>query len=121
MASVRRIVSDRYPYLPIRVNVREWELESYALIDTGFTGSLAVPSEFLNQATVTPDSRVGWALADGSIVDAPIYLGDVEIVGFTPIQGIAITFLGEEFVVGRGIIDRFRVTLDYGRQVIVED
>ena len=120
MASVRRIVSDRYPYLPIRVNVRRWEIEAYALIDTGFTGSLAVPSELLNQTTEMPDSRVRWALADASIIDAPIYLGDVEIVGFTPIPGISITFLGEEFVLGRGIIDRFRVTLDYGRRVIVE-
>jgi hypothetical protein len=32
----------------------------------------------------------------------------------------AITAIGSESLVGRGVIDRFRVILDHGRNIIVE-
>ena len=90
-----------------------------ALIDTGFSGYLAVPERFYHDDLGLPDSRVEWQLADGSTVEAPIYFGIVEIVGLPAVRA-AITVLGDEYVLGRRVLDQFRVTLDHGQEVIVE-
>jgi hypothetical protein len=48
-------------------------------------------------------------------------LGPWRSSGFLPCQlPAAIAILGNEHVLGLGILDRFRVTFDHGQQVIVE-
>jgi len=91
-----------------------------ALIDTGFTGDLVIPTRALNDTVGLPDARIDWQLADGSVVDAPVYLGTIEVVGIPPIA-VAITTLGNEYILGRGVIDRYRVTFDRGQRIIVEE
>ena len=58
-------------------------------------------------------------LADGSVISGAIYFGAVEIVGLAPVPA-AVTLVGSEFILGRGVIDRFRVTFDHGSYVIAE-
>ena len=115
-----RITSTTYPYLPIGVAIRGQQRDGLlALLDTGFTGHLAIPPSFLNGSLGLPDTVVDWELADGSIIHAPVYFGTVEIVGLARVPA-AITMVGNEYVLGRGILDRFRVTFDHGQQVVVE-
>ena len=66
-----------------------------------------------------PDDYHSWILADGSHVFAPFYLGTVHVgdVGASP---TAITALGDEPIIGRGIIDRMLLHLDHGERVVVE-
>ena len=120
MVQFSPVTSSNYPYVQLSVKIRDWQDNNYALIDTGFTGNLVVPVSLLSEAMGLPDSRIQWELADGSVVGAPVYLGTLEILGLPPIRDVAITFLGEEFILGRGIIDRYKVTFDHGEKVILE-
>ena len=78
-----------------------------------------MPTGSFNDNFGLPDTRVEWQLADGSTVDAPVYVGEVEIVGLPAVRA-AITMLGDEYVLGRSVLDHFKVTLDHGRLVTVE-
>ena len=49
-----------------------------------------------------------------------MYAGRLEIIGLSNIVRVSVTVLGDEYIVGIGIIDRYRITLDHGERVIVE-
>lgn len=113
------VISTIYPRLPIRITIHSHKIgKTLALLDTGFTGHLAIPTSILNGDLGLPDTRVDWELADGKKIDAPLYFGNVEIVGFDSIPA-AITILGNEYIIGRGILDRYAITFDHGEKVVV--
>lgn len=89
-----------------------------ALLDTGFDGDLVVPRSFEAVAGI-PNGIGEFFLADGSAVRCPVYLGSVEIgaLGAFPVE---IAALADECLMGRGLSDRFTVTLDHGRRIVVE-
>jgi len=118
MADSRQVVSRDYPYLSVRADARGHQFSGSALLDTGFTGHSALPTNQLSGFLGTPDGVENWELADGSVVSAPFYFGTVHIVDFPPVPAILI-FLGDEFV-SRRVIDRFKVTFDHGQEVVVE-
>jgi predicted aspartyl protease len=109
--------SAHFPYLPLRLEVGSRSHDVEALIDTGFDGPVAVPPERV--ANGDPDDYQRWTLADGSVVYAPLYIGLVQVGDVGTVEA-AITALGDEPLVGRGITDRFRLILDHGERVIVE-
>lgn len=119
MAEPRSVTSTTYPFLSIRIFLRSQRHGALALLDTGFTGHLVIPTSSLNGDLGVPDARIDWELADGSIIDAPVYLGVLEIIGLTSLP-IVITVLGDDYILGRGVLDRFKVILDHGQQVIIE-
>lgn len=119
MAQPLQVTSSDYPYLPVRVTIRGRSSEDLALIDTGFTGYLAIPATFFNGNLGLPDTRFEWELADGSTIDTPIYFGLVEIVGLPAVRA-AVAVLGDEYIVGRNVLDYYKLTLDHGQRVVVE-
>ena len=115
--AVERIESERYPYVPISVRVGEQTQAFEALVDTGLEGDTVVP-----EATVfaeSPNEYRRWTFVDGSVVEAPVYYGVVQVGTFEPVPA-RIARLGEETVIGRGIIDQYWVIFDHGERVIVE-
>jgi hypothetical protein len=70
-----------------------------------------------------PDSYVRYTLADPTAtVLAPSFLGKVTVANLVE-QGTsiaAISILGQEPIIGRSLARRFRITLDYGKRVVVE-
>ena len=119
MASPYQVVSTAYPFVSIRVDIRGHRYQGLALLDTGFTWELVVPRDLLSEETGLPEEHADWELADGRVVDAPVYLGSLEIVGLPPITSVAVIALGTEYVLGRGVLDRFEVVFDHGERVIV--
>ena len=113
------LVSQDYPYLPIKVTVRNFTLPFQALLDTGFDGHLVLP-EVLGTQLGNPDYLVKTRLADNSENAFPAYLGGVEIVGLGVVYMARLTLLGNECLMGQGVIKRLRVTFDHGIQIIVE-
>ena len=112
-----RLVSDRFPYLPLRLHVRDRTYAVEALIDTGFDGDVAIPPGLL--ADDAPDDYQRWTLADASIMYAPMYLGTVQVSDVGSVDAL-ITAMGDEPIMGRGMTDHFRLVLDHGERVIVE-
>jgi predicted aspartyl protease len=120
MAHPPRVTSTVYPYLEVRVAIRGQQVGGLvAMLDTGFTGHLAIPATAFSGSLGVPDAVVDWELGDASVIHAPVYFGHVEIVGLARVPA-AITLPGNEPLLGRGVLDRFRVTFDRGWQVIVE-
>lgn len=113
-----RVISARFPYLPLQLTVRGQTEQVEALLDTGFDGEIVLPAGFVPDEQ-RHDIYLQWVLADGSRVQAPAYLGTVMVGTFGPFNCV-ITVLGDEVIVGRSITDRFAVTLDHGMRIIVE-
>lgn len=94
------------------------------MLDTGFTGDIAVPEALLGDVAGTPDAYASLRLADGSSTFAAVYQGYVffyELEDDVHVRlHVTILAMGEEPLVGRGLMDRFRVTLDHGRRLIIE-
>jgi len=59
-------------------------------------------------------------LADGSLVEAAEYLGRIELVGMEDPVPARVTAFGDEPLIGRALIDRFRLTFDRGRRLLLE-
>ena len=110
-------VSSRFPYLPIRVNVDGTTYEGDALLDTGFSGGIMLPSRYLPDNALL-SGYIDWVLADHSTVRAPFYRCTVEINGFRPFRSTA-TIMGDEVLVGIRVISQFYVLLDHGERVVV--
>jgi predicted aspartyl protease len=114
----QRVVSSRFPYLPVHLDVDGHSEDVEALLDTGFDGDVAVPPSMVPGGQ-PPDYLETWTLADGTQLVIPTFLGSAQIGGL-PAFPVTLTALGDEPLVGRGVGDRFRITLDHGQQVILE-
>ena len=115
--AVEPVQSRRFPYLPIELRVGEHAQFLEALVDSGFEGDVAVP-----EGTAFPEpavARPSWAFANGLVVEAAVYLGTVRLGGYETLPAL-IAALGEEVIIGRGVIDRYLVTFDHGERVTAE-
>jgi predicted aspartyl protease len=118
VATDRPVISDRFPYVKIQVRVGSFDIEREALLDTGFEGFLVLAEGSLPRYEA-PDSFVQWNLADGPRVTTPAYVGAINI-GSREIAPAIVIELGDESIIGLRVIERFRVVLDHGRQVVFE-
>jgi predicted aspartyl protease len=116
--AVERVDGIRYPYLPVTVHIGSHAVAVEALVDTGFDGYLVLQPSLLS-TELTTDFYLRLELADGSSLQSPAYIGTIRVGNLASFPG-AITAIGSESLVGRGVIDRFRVILDHGRNIIVE-
>jgi predicted aspartyl protease len=124
----KKLISSRYPFLPLSIRVRVTprkgiDLNTQALIDTGFSGDIVVPvTEELKQSLA--DAYATWTMADGSEVMAPIFLGSIRFPQLdedvAEMVGVTVTVLGDQALIGQSILRRFTLTLDHGKQVILE-
>ena len=112
-------VSNVYPFLLVQIRIRDWEHETLALVDTGFEGSLVIPSSAFDSRLGNPDTSSNWTLADGSIVETPVYVGRLEIKGLSAVPDVVISLLGSDYILGRNVIDRFEIILDHGQKLTI--
>ncbi len=119
MAQDQLISAEPYPYLPIRVEVRGVRFEGLALLDTGYTGELVIPESALEEGIGIPVEHTDIEVGDNRVVNSPTYLGSLEITGLSIIPGVVVNVIGDEYIIGRGILDLYSVTFDYGQRVII--
>lgn len=118
------ISSSRYPCISIRVTIRQpvvanqQVLDLEAMIDTGFDGGVVIPRSLLDPA-LTPVRYLPWSLADDTEVLLPAFAGTVEIGALPPVATVVMP-LSEDALIGRHVIDNYRVIFDHGNQVIIE-
>ena len=119
MAQRPPVISEHYPYVPVRFAVGGATRTPEAMVDTGFDGALIVPESLADQLP-TEDEWTPWRLADGSVIWMPLYLATLQVGSFTSFAG-TVHVVGDEYLVGRAVIDRFSVTFDHGRHVEVRE
>jgi len=110
------LISHRYPYLPFRCQVKGLTFDAWAYVDTGFDGGLIVPESEAPKLGI-PLKLTLVELSDGSHLFAPefegaIQLGEVEMP-------ILVLCLGNEYLLGREVLDKLRVCFHRGEQVEV--
>ncbi|MCH7800017.1 MAG: hypothetical protein IIC24_00585 [Chloroflexi bacterium] len=113
------MTSEDFPYVPIRLHVRGMTFNGSALLDTGFEDALAVPSSLLEELPGPAEFQGRWQVADDRIITAPTYVGEVEFADMGRLS-IQFTVLGHEFIVGRRIMNRYRVCFDHGDRITIE-
>ena len=113
-----RLISTRFPYLPVQLTVRGRTYDMEALLDTGFDGDVVIPQDMITTAE-PPNGYLTWRLADGAGVRTAYYLGSIRMGGLGAFPVVA-NALAYQPTIGRGVTHRFTVILDNGRQVIVE-
>jgi clan AA aspartic protease len=124
----KKLTSTTYPFLPLSIHVRvsnrkDIDFHTQALIDTGFSGDIVVPATG-ELTQYPPDAFATWTMADGSEVLAPIFLGRIRFPELdedvAEMVGVTITVLGDAALIGQSILRRYTLTLDHGKQVILE-
>jgi predicted aspartyl protease len=113
----QRLISSRFPYLPIVLHVRQQTIRFDALIDTGFEGFIIVPHDTLSGEPA--DAAIPHRLADGSSFLCDAYVGTVDLAALGQFPAVVMA-LGNEWLIGRHITDQLRLILDHGQQVIAE-
>ncbi len=119
MAQDHLIESTNYPYLDIRVEIQGVQLQGAALLDTGYTGELIIPERTLVLLGPPIDNR-NIFLGNNQPVPSPWYVGTLQIVGVPEdFRSTFVQVIGDEYIIGREILDLFEITFDHGQRVIV--
>jgi predicted aspartyl protease len=115
------LVSTDYPYLQVKITRQNFRRRFRALLDTGFEGYVVLPVAFRRRLG-KPDLHILIRVADGTEGEFPAYRAGVEIVGLgvQVVYQAEIVLLGDECLIGQGIIKHLKVTFDHGNQVLVE-
>jgi predicted aspartyl protease len=79
----KSIISSHFPFLPLHLKLKlnknnAIDTETEALVDTGFSGDIVVPSDWTKNGH-RADGYVTWTMADGTSTMAEIYLGIVRL------------------------------------------
>ena len=97
-------IVDAEPRLPSRIVGKRLNLDgrgrNYMILDSGFTGSVAIPEEWADRLDLHYAGIQTFALANGQIVEFPTYLGIVRLGRTEGLFEIIITgeaLLGMEF------------------------
>ncbi len=119
MAQDHLIESTNYPYLDIRVEIQGVQLQGPALLDTGYTGELIIPERTLALLGPPIDNR-NIFLGNNQPVLSPWYMGTLQIIGVAEdFRSTFIQVIGDEYIMGREILDLFEITFDHGQRVVV--
>lgn len=79
------------------------------VFDSGFNGDIVMPQDLAVSVGLDYGGATTVELADGSTTDFPIYLCDIEIGGIK--QSAAIIVMGDEMLIGMGIMAPFKVCI----------
>ena len=112
------MVIPRVPYIPVAVAFGGRTEHIEALLDTGFEGDLVVPERYARQAS-EPDGGQVLRLADGTEIVRPIFRGSITVGQLGTFPGLVVA-LGDECLMGLRLANRFAITLDHGRRIVVE-
>ena len=110
------MISSRFPYLTVNVNVGGLSLVESALLDTGFNWDFAIPVS--RSIGMQPVRREWIMLASGREEDALVFTGNIQLGDLEPVPAEIIA-MGSNFVIGTGILRHYEVILDHGQRVIV--
>lgn len=118
MAQNQKVVSSHFPYITIEITLKHNKHTLEALLDTGFDGYIVLPPGLITNGEA-PDLYESCKLADDSIIRVPVFIGSVKVAR-KKFNKITFIIMGDEPIIGRKIIEHFKITLDHGVKVILE-
>ena len=98
------MISARFPYLTVNVNVGGLSLVESALLDTGFNWDFAIPVS--RSVGMQPIRREWIILANGRGEDVFVFPGNIQLGVLEPVPAEIIA-IGSNFVIGTGILRRY--------------
>ena len=108
-----RVSPKRQPLVPLLLRgTAHQDFLVDALVDTGYTGTLALPQVLIETLQLTPRSaRTELVIADGSIVSAESYMCRIVWEGGIerPVRAIA---MGDQPVIGMGLLFGYEVCIE---------
>lgn len=119
MAQTRKVESSHFPYLPIEVTFKQNKHTLETLLDTGFDGYLVLPPGLVTNGEVA-DLYESCKLADNSVIKVPVFIGSVKIAR-KKLNKVTFLIMGDEPIIGREVIKHFKIILDHGRKIILEE
>ncbi len=105
------VTARRIPLLPLRVRgPAAPPVDIVAVLDTGFTGDLALPAATAAALGLTPAYTRPYFLADGSMVDVEIFDAEVEWgPGWRAVKALAI---GPDPAVGMALLEDHKLFME---------
>jgi predicted aspartyl protease len=100
----------------VHFDVGGFQMQDWAYADTGFEGFLMV-TELTALSLGVPDLVSTWELGDGSLTQGADYLGEIEICGLNEKILGQITCLGNEWIIGLGVLKNFEVIFNHGQKL----
>lgn len=88
------------------------------IIDTGFSGDIALPVSVACAIGLTPAGAGRIALADGTIITVPLFMGKIEVGGEVRDAIYMVVEGTEEVLVGMGFLERYKICFYSGKKEI---
>ena len=110
-----------FPYVRVRISIRDWQIDALALLDTGYSGDVMIPADALPHDFGDADRILRYRVADDRITTAKTFYGEVTLPGMAPMMDVAIGAMGSRFLIGQGVIEPYIVTLVRGERVVFEE
>lgn len=101
-----------HAYIRLRLPSFNKVIEIDFLVDTGFSGGIAIPSNLEHKFNFPRISRATWELADGSEIELDVYLGRIKAQKGRDEEISAIFSDGKEGLVGIEFLRGKKFVLD---------
>ena len=108
------LTSTLYPWVEFAVSIGTWTYADVAYVDTGYEGGLLIPVA-VSRDILADGDRGRLQVGDDAIVPATTWTGVLELNGAT--FSCDISALGSRFLLGREVIDKLEVCLEFGERI----
>jgi predicted aspartyl protease len=106
-----------YPYLQVRCHIHQREFNVEALVDTGYDGGWVIPEpEYIGLPKPTREALL--ELGDGTRRISAEYVGTIALAD-KKLQ-VSVLFLGNEYLIGREVVDQLRLCFHRGEYLEIE-
>ena len=102
-----------FPFVEFILSIGTWDVGESAYLDTGFLGGILIPEDISAEILASP-AYIFLRMADNRLVDAPSWLGTLEIDDHR--FSIEVAVIGTRSLLGIEFLDQIDVCFEFGRK-----
>ncbi len=106
------------PRVQIQIKIGTLRADVMALADTGYSGGVVIP-EIERDKLDTRDGFTNLRLANEDRIPVELFQAIVDLKNRQLV--VRAVVIGREFIIGREVLDHYRVCFDHGKNVEIED
>ena len=107
-----------YPFLRVSCRIQGRDFDISGFVDTGYDGGLVIP-ESERVGFVEPMTLIPIRLGDGSQINAGEYIGTLTLEDRQ--LEVTVLFLGNEYLIGREVVDQLHLCFHHGEYLEIEE